>query len=121
MPSFAAELEFAIRTAAAAGQEVRRFYEANSAQTYVKADSSPVTDADLAADRIIRECIQATYPNDAVLTEESPDDGSRLRSERVWIVDPIDGTQQFMDRTGQFDGMYGQQPQRCGGRFAQLL
>jgi 3'-phosphoadenosine 5'-phosphosulfate (PAPS) 3'-phosphatase len=38
-----------------------------------------------------------------MLTEESADDGARLGAERVWIVDPIDGTQQFMDRTGQFD------------------
>ena len=62
-----------------------------------------MTDADLASDRIIRAQIATTYPSDALLTEEGADDQARLTAERVWIVDPIDGTQQFIDRTGQFD------------------
>ena len=103
MSSFAAELEFAVDTAVEAGEKVRQIYNARSAQTYVKVDESPVTDADLASDRIIRERIAATYPHDALLTEEGADDQERLNSERVWIADPIDGTQQFLDRTGQFD------------------
>ncbi|MDQ2683238.1 MAG: 3'(2'),5'-bisphosphate nucleotidase CysQ [Chloroflexota bacterium] len=103
MSTYAAELEFAIATAAEAGQEIRRLYEANSAQTYTKSDESPVTDADLASDRIIRSRILTTYPNDGILTEEGIDDEVRLGAERVWIVDPIDGTIQFVERTGQFD------------------
>jgi 3'-phosphoadenosine 5'-phosphosulfate (PAPS) 3'-phosphatase len=103
MSDYAAELEFAIATATEAATEICRFYDANSAKTYTKADESPVTDADLASDRIIRARIQATYPQDGMLTEESTDDEARLSAERVWIVDPIDGTIQFMNRTGQFD------------------
>jgi 3'-phosphoadenosine 5'-phosphosulfate (PAPS) 3'-phosphatase len=103
MAEYAAELEFAIATAIEAGTEIRRFYDADSAKRYTKADESPVTDADLASDRVIRERIAATYPIDAMLTEEGVDDEARLSAERVWIVDPIDGTIQFIKRTGQFD------------------
>jgi 3'-phosphoadenosine 5'-phosphosulfate (PAPS) 3'-phosphatase len=97
------ELEFAIAVVGRASVEVRRLYEDQSAVTYFKDDHSPVTDADLASDRIIRESLAARYPDDAVLTEEGADDESRLTVRRCWIADPIDGTQQFVDRTGQFD------------------
>ena len=103
MSIYAAELEFAIATATEAGNEIRRFYAENSAQTYTKSDESPVTDADLASDRIIRSRIGTTYPMDGILTEEGIDDEARLEAERVWIVDPIDGTIQFVNRSGQFD------------------
>jgi 3'-phosphoadenosine 5'-phosphosulfate (PAPS) 3'-phosphatase len=103
MPDYTAEREFAIATATEAGAEIARLYDANSAQTYTKSDESPVTDADLASDRIIRSRIAATYPDDGILTEEGIDDPARLAARRVWIVDPIDGTIQFVKRTGQFD------------------
>lgn len=103
MSDFAEELEFAIVTAIEAGAEIRRYYEADTAKVYTKADKSPVTDADLASDRVIRARIAATYPHDAILTEEGIDDQKRLAAERVWIVDPIDGTIQFVNHTGQFD------------------
>jgi len=70
MPDYTTELEFAIATAIEAGEEIRRLYDANSARTYTKPDDSPVTDADLASDRIIRARIGETYPDDAILTEE---------------------------------------------------
>src|SRR5687767_13892059 len=103
MADYSAELEFAISTATEAAHEICRFYDANSAKTYTKSDESPVTDADLASDRIIRARIAATYTTDAILTEEGADDDFRLSADRVWIVDPIDGTIQFVSRTGQFD------------------
>ena len=103
MTMYDAELEFAIATAIEAGTEIRRFYDDDSARAYTKADESPVTDADLASDRMIRSRIAATYPNDAMLTEEGTDDEGRLSAERVWIVDPLDGTIQFVERTSQFD------------------
>ncbi len=97
------ELEVAKAAARAAGAAVMEFYTRQSAGKYVKNDGSVVTDADLAADRIIRSTILDAFPNDALLTEEGVDDEARLRNERVWIVDPIDGTNQFVDRTGEFD------------------
>jgi 3'-phosphoadenosine 5'-phosphosulfate (PAPS) 3'-phosphatase len=103
LPTYARELEVAKLAARAAGAAVMEFYTAQSAQTYVKTDGSAVTDADLAADRIIRSMILEAFPNDALLTEEGADEATRLDNPRVWIVDPIDGTNQFVERTGEFD------------------
>jgi 3'-phosphoadenosine 5'-phosphosulfate (PAPS) 3'-phosphatase len=101
--TYRAELEVAIAAARRAGDAIRDLYDRAAAETYVKSDGSPVTDADLAADGIIRAAIGEAFPNDALLTEEGADDDDRLGVRRVWIVDPIDGTQQFVERTGEFD------------------
>ncbi|MEZ4530419.1 MAG: 3'(2'),5'-bisphosphate nucleotidase CysQ [Thermomicrobiales bacterium] len=100
---WAPELDVAKAAASAAGAAVMEFYVEQSAEKYVKKDGSVVTDADLAADSIIRSTILNAFPNDALLTEEGADDEARLSNERVWIVDPIDGTNQFVERTGEFD------------------
>ncbi len=67
-----------------------------------KSDGSPVTTADLAIDRLIHEEIKARFPNACVLSEETPDDPARMRAERVWIADPIDGTAHFANRRDGF-------------------
>lgn len=51
--------------------------------------------ADAAANSWLLERIADLRPDDAVLSEESPDDGERLRCSRVWIIDPLDGTKEF--------------------------
>lgn len=101
--SYTHELTTAIEAAKAAGGAVRAHYDDLTAETYEKADGSPVTDADLTADRIIRTWLARSFPDDAILTEEGTDDPVRLVADRIWIVDPIDGTAQFIARTGQFD------------------
>ena len=68
----------------------------------IKADNSPVTDADKGADEIIRAYLGTLFPNAGFLTEESLDDGSRFSKEGVFIVDPVDGTKEFVSRNGQF-------------------
>ncbi len=73
------------------------------AARYTKGDGSPVTDADLASDRAIRETLGAAFPDDVLLTEEGADDPARLGARRCWIVDPLDGTKQFIAGTGDFD------------------
>jgi myo-inositol-1(or 4)-monophosphatase len=97
------DLDAAIAAAVAAGAVVREFYDGETAATYAKGDGSPVTDADLAADRAIRDVLRDRFPDDAILSEEGQDDEGRLRASRCWIVDPIDGTEQFILRTGEFD------------------
>lgn len=97
------ELDIAIGAAREAAATVLDFYERAGVKTYVKGDGSPVTDADLASDNIIRRWLGEHFPNDGILTEEGADDPARLAKSRVWIVDPIDGTQQFVERTGEFD------------------
>jgi 3'-phosphoadenosine 5'-phosphosulfate (PAPS) 3'-phosphatase len=98
-----AEIDTAVRAATAAGRVVRDLYDRAAAATYAKADGSPVTDADLAADRVVRALLAERFPDDPILTEEGADDPTRLASARCWIVDPIDGTEEFVRRTGEFD------------------
>ncbi len=100
---FQKELEVAIAAALAAGSVVRDLYDRSAAASYEKVDGSPVTDADLAADNVIRAYLTSAFPHDALLTEEGQDDTARLSNPRCWIVDPIDGTEQFIQRTGEFD------------------
>lgn len=67
-----------------------------------KSGDEPVTIADRAADELIAAGLRTTFPEDGLLTEESDDDRSRLDRERVWIVDPLDGTSDFIGGTGEF-------------------
>ena len=99
------ELQTALDAARKASAVVLEYYNAQSAATYIKGDGSPVTDADLASDRTIRETISAVFPLDALLTEEGASDSGRLSNRRCWIADPIDGTVQYVERTGLFDVM----------------
>ncbi len=102
---YARELATAPDAGYAAASVILEFYEAQSAATYTKGDGSPVTDADLASDRVIRETILRAFPDDALLTEEGAKNLDRLANDRCWIVDPIDGTAQYVARTGLFDVM----------------
>lgn len=100
---FAAEAAAAVLAATKAGAAVRDLYDRAAARVYEKADGSEVTDADLASDRIIRAMTAERFPADPILTEEGKDDPARLAHRRCWVVDPIDGTREFVRRTGEFD------------------
>lgn len=87
------ELEFARRIAVAAGENARQI-RARGVSAETKVDASPVTIADLENERLIREAIQQEFPEDGILGEEgSSKPGS---SGRRWIIDPIDGTRDFV-------------------------
>lgn len=62
----------------------------------LKPDGSEVSDADLAVDRFLKETLRGARPAYGWLSEESEDDPARLAAERLWIVDPIDGTYAFL-------------------------
>lgn len=68
----------------------------------IKDDDSPVTEADKAADKIIRDYLHSKFPNHAFLTEESVDTKERLTAEWIFIIDPVDGTNEFVKRSGGF-------------------
>lgn len=72
-----------------------------------KGEGDPVTSADRAANDLIIDRIRERFPNDAILSEESRDDLKRLEAERVWIIDPLDGTKDFVTGTGDFAVMIG--------------
>ncbi len=67
-----------------------------SAQVHTKYGGSPVTTADLAVDRYLRERLSAAFPGDGWLSEETADDLSRLEMANLLVVDPIDGTRAFL-------------------------
>ena len=100
------ELDFTIRIAQEAGTIVNTFYVGASEVEY-KTPDEPVTEADRSANRHIVSRIMAAYPDDGILSEESKDDLSRLKKDRVWIVDPLDGTKEFIARNGEFSIMIG--------------
>jgi len=89
------ELAVARRLAQQAAALVRRFAEQPIEVKY-KDGGEPVTEADLAANQLIVSRLAQEFAGDAILSEELPDDGGRLAKDRVWMVDPIDGTRDFI-------------------------
>lgn len=67
-----------------------------------KGNDDPVTSADLETNRVLKELLLGNFPGDGWLSEETRDSAERLIRERVWIVDPIDGTKEFVSRIPQF-------------------
>ena len=65
-------------------------------KTWTKSGSSPVCEADIAVDRLLRARLTAAAPDYGWRSEESGDDPARLAAKRVWIVDPIDGTRAYI-------------------------
>lgn len=93
------ELDTAIDVAARAGGAVMEVY-GRDFDVRIKDDDSPVTEADIVSNNIITSMLAGTpHP---ILSEEGHDDGTRLASRNVWIVDPLDGTADFVQRTGEF-------------------
>jgi histidinol-phosphatase len=89
-----ARLEVALAAVARAGAETLRWFDDPALAVAEKADRSPVTQADHAAERILREHLLAAFPDDAFLGEETG--ATAGRSGYEWIVDPIDGTKSFI-------------------------
>ena len=96
------ELDIAIKAAQEAGNKILRIYE-KGFKTFTKTDNSPVTDADLQSNKIIKEILSVT--KHSILSEEDVDDKNRLSNDMVWIIDPLDGTSDFIDKTGEFTVM----------------
>ena len=90
-----------VKRASAAIMEV---YDTNSAVVETKADNSPLTQADKASHVIITTALKKRFPDIPVISEEGDEEENRehLKQRTYWIVDPIDGTQDFVNRTGEF-------------------
>ncbi len=85
-----------------AGAIAKTAFEANDSKTWNKSDSSPVTDADIAVNDFLDKTLRAARPSYGWLSEETKDDHSRHDCPRSFVVDPIDGTRAFIDRTPNF-------------------
>jgi 3'(2'), 5'-bisphosphate nucleotidase len=105
----ASVLEALLAAARAAGETVMETYRAPSLAVDYKASGEPVTAADRRANRVLVERLNQAFPGIPVVAEESePASFQRFReAERVLFVDPLDGTQEFVQRNGEFATMIG--------------
>ncbi|MFY2510009.1 3'(2'),5'-bisphosphate nucleotidase CysQ [Vibrio pectenicida] len=101
---FSQHLPAVIDIARAAGQLTLDIYQKKDYQAYTKNDQTPVTSADIAAHKLILEKLTELTPETPVLSEEDADVSFNKRTNwhRYWLVDPLDGTQEFIARSGDF-------------------
>ncbi len=102
--NFDSELSVALVLAREAGAAIMSLYE-GPLQIEQKSDSydrEPVTQADTVANELIVKGLAQAFPEDGILAEESIDTSRRLGKRRVWMVDPLDGTNGFIDGNGDF-------------------
>ncbi len=95
-------LEIAVKAAIAGGEEILKVYDTDDFGVEVKGDNSPLTKADKAAHNAIVAYLDKT--DVPILSEEGKHDAYDTRSgwETLWIVDPLDGTKEFIKRNGEF-------------------
>ena len=90
------------RLAREAGAAIMAVYDSPDFGVRAKADDSPVTEADLAADRVIVAGLEAAFPDIPVVTEERADSHDLGQARTHFLVDPLDGTKEFVHRRGDF-------------------
>ena len=95
MSEFAADLAL-IRDAALAAGALALAERETGLKTWSKAGGSPVTSADMAVDRLLRDTLLSARPDHGWLSEETADTPERLAARRIFVVDPIDGTVAYM-------------------------
>ncbi|MBN7819159.1 3'(2'),5'-bisphosphate nucleotidase CysQ [Bowmanella yangjiangensis] len=97
-------LAIAKQAAREAGREILKIYDSGNYQHYSKADESPVTSADYLANDIIQAALARHTPDIPIMSEEqnNGDLQSRQHWTKYWLIDPIDGTQEFVARSGDF-------------------
>ncbi len=91
------DLELLVDAAREAAAVAKRAYE-DGTKSWNKPGGSPVTEADLAVDALLKSRLRAARPDYGWLSEETPDDDARLVPQRTFIIDPIDGTRAFVKR-----------------------
>ena len=94
------QLEILCQIALAAGQEIMSVYM-HGGQTWQKDDASPLTEADLRADKLIRTRLEESFPGLFILSEESVSNG-KAATDTLFLVDPLDGTKEFLKRNDEF-------------------
>ncbi len=98
---YSKELKVMLEAAKASSKKIMEIYKAGF-DVEIKNDNSPVTTADFASDKIIRSLLTKEFPNYGFLSEEDKDDLSRLEKEKIFIVDPLDGTKDFVSKDDMF-------------------
>lgn len=106
MSDLSHEIEIASHLARKAGEVILNIYQKDFAVMY-KGINDPVTKADQQANTFIVDELHAHFPQDSIVAEESPLPANSLTTGRVWYVDPLDGTKEFIARNGEFSIMIG--------------
>lgn len=99
---FKRELTLAKKAARVAGDILRGHWRRGGYHIGSKGIDNPVTAADLEADRAIKKLLHDPFPEYGWLSEETVDNDARLKCRRVWIVDPLDGTKEFINGIPEF-------------------
>jgi myo-inositol-1(or 4)-monophosphatase len=102
MSTYARELEVAKNAARTAGLAVAEIWSQDFSTVEKDGGKGPLTEADLAANRILIAHLSKAFPDDAILSEETRDTPDRLDNRRCWIIDPVDGTREFTLRIPEF-------------------
>ncbi len=106
MPDFSHEIEIASHLARKAGEVIMNIYQNDFAVMY-KDINDPVTEADQQANSLIVDELHTHFPQDFIVSEESPLPSNSLTTGRVWYIDPLDGTKEFIARNGEYSIMIG--------------
>ena len=85
-----------------AGKILMKYFSDSNKQVKYKSLNNPVTIADYEADQYLLDFIGGEFPDDGWLSEETVDTKERLNKSRVWIVDPLDGTKEFIEGVPHF-------------------
>ncbi|MDB5108163.1 MAG: 3(2),5-bisphosphate nucleotidase [Candidatus Binatus sp.] len=96
------ELTMAIKAARVAGEILRGHWRTGGYHIGSKGHDNPVTAADLEANRALKTLLHEGFPDYGWLSEETVDNGDRLKCRRVWFVDPLDGTKEFINGIPEF-------------------
>jgi myo-inositol-1(or 4)-monophosphatase len=96
------ELELAHDAALSAGEILERYFRDRGFAIDQKGRDNPVTTADFDADHELKRLLRAPFPEYGWLSEETADNPDRLSCRRVWIVDPLDGTKEFIKGIPEF-------------------
>jgi 3'(2'), 5'-bisphosphate nucleotidase len=96
------ELKIAIKAALKAGKIIRKIYKKNNIQIENKSNDTPVTEADIKSNLLINKFIHEKFSEHSILSEELIDNPSRLNNKWCWIIDPLDGTKEFIKKNGEF-------------------
>ena len=96
------ELTLAKKAARVAGEILRGHWRRGGYEIGSKGIDNPVTAADLEADRALKKLLHDPFPEYGWLSEETVDNDARLKCRRVWIVDPLDGTKEFINGIPEF-------------------
>lgn len=96
------ELDLAREAALSAGEILERYFRDRGFEIEQKGKDNPVTTADFDADSEIKRLLRGPFPEYGWLSEETADNADRLSCRRVWIVDPLDGTKEFIKGIPEF-------------------